>query len=110
MIRTKTFCGLLLGVGMVPVAGRANEPSGPTADLFINDWIALTQSAATVTVFICSVLGIGLVAWSIFQIAAEPDDPDRWKHVAAAVVGSLFTIIAVIVGWFSSLLAPGIPG
>mgnify|MGYP001428734033 CR=1 FL=1 len=91
---------------VVPRMAWGEEATGITADNIIQDGIDWVVGFSELFPVFCGVLGIALVAWSIFQIAAEPDDPDRWKHVAAGLVGSLFTIIAVIVGW-SSVWATG---
>ena len=83
----------------------ASGAGAQTLETMFTTGTGLVQSAAGVIVVFSAALGIGLVAWSMFQIVAEPDDPDRFKHVLAALVGSLFTIFGVIVGWFSSLFA-----
>lgn len=43
-------------------------------------------------------LGILLVAVAIFKMATEDDDDDRWRASVALMIGSGFTIFAVILG------------
>lgn len=90
----------ILGASLAPAVASAQ-----TVDTVFMTGVDLIQTASRVLVYVASALGIGLVAWSMFQLVSEPDDQDRWKHVAAAVVGSLFTIFGVIVGFFSGLFA-----
>ncbi len=98
----RQLSAILLWIAAVSIAQRAG--AADTLDVIFDEWAGLVQSAANSLVVVSGVVGIGMVVWSMFRLYSEPDDEDRWKHVAAAGVGSLFTIFGVIVGFWSGLL------
>lgn len=85
--------------GIFPASSFAAD----TVQSLLEDGTSYVESAARIMVYVAAAFGIILSANSIYQLAMHPEhEPNRWKHVASLVVGSLFTIFGVIVGFFSN--------
>lgn len=91
----------LVAVVFLP-GGALAEEMKTVGDIF-DQGTSLIKTASNLLVILAGLVGIALVAWSIFKLATEDDDRQRWRFVAAGAVGSLFTIFGVIVGAFSGL-------
>lgn len=97
---------LACAAAVAAAPAQAQDTPSETLGSVLSDWVEVVESASIVLVFVASCVGIALVAWSVFQMATEPTDDERWRHVGGLAVGSLFTIFAVVVGAFSRLLMP----
>lgn len=90
------------------VVSRAEAQATPGSGETFGDWLRYAiegvEAGSRVFIYVFGALGIILVAHSVFRLATEQDERDKPKHIVAIAIGSLMTIIGVIIGFFSNLV------
>lgn len=70
----------------------------------IDGWTDLLISTSGIVIVFASLLGIVYAAQSLLR-AYRASDEERMRHLFAAVFAGMFTMIGVLVGWISFLVA-----
>lgn len=70
----------------------------------IAGWTGHLHTASVILVVGLGGVGIALVGIALFKLGTVEDDMSRWRASVALMIGSLFTIFAVIVGALSRLI------